>query len=73
MGNRMNTAVNPGITEPMMARGQRDVVNCGGEAVESYIACLPSPSARLSIRSKRFSNSKQKALKPKICVNISQE
>jgi len=37
MGNRTSTAVDPGIAAPMMTRGQRDVVNCGGEAVESYI------------------------------------
>jgi len=27
MGNRMDTAVDLGITAPMMVRGQRDVVN----------------------------------------------
>jgi len=32
----MDTAVDPGITAPMMTRGQRDVVNRGGEAVETY-------------------------------------
>jgi len=36
MGNRINTAVNPGITSLRMARGQRDVVNRDEEAVESY-------------------------------------
>ena len=43
----MDTAVDPGITAPMMTRGQRDVVNRGGEAVESYIIIIVTCGAEL--------------------------